>query len=142
MKKISFAGPSITKKEIEYVVDGVKNGFYDNYSKHTKLLEKTVREYIGVKYAIATHCCTLALHLKKGDEVICTDISWVATAAPILYVGATPVFVDIDPVTWCISPEAIEKAITKKTKAIMLVHTFGQPAEMDKIMKIARKYKL
>lgn len=149
MKKISFAGPSITKKEIEYVVRGVENGFYDTYDLYVKKLEEKVCDYIGMKYAIATHCCTLALHLatlsldlKKGDEVICTDISWVATAAPISYVGATPVFVDIDPLTWCISPEAIERAITDKTKAIMLVHTFGQPAEMDKIMKIAKKYKL
>lgn len=149
MKKISFAGPWITEKEIDYVVDGVRNGFYKNYDKHTRKLEETVCKYLGVKYAIATHCCTLALHLatatlglKKGDEVICTDLSWIATAYAISYTGATPVFVDIDPDTWCIAPNAIEKAITKKTKAIMLVHTFGHPAEMDKIMEIARKYKL
>lgn len=149
MKKISFAGPWITKKEVDYVVDGVKNGFYENYDKHTRKLEETICKYLGVKYAIATHCCTLALHLatatlelKKGDEVICADFSWIATAYAISYTGATPVFVDIDPDSWCIAPHAIEKAITKKTKAIMLVHTFGHPAEMDKIMEIAKKHKL
>lgn len=149
MKKISFAGPSITLKEIAYVIDGVRNGFYETFDMHTKKLEKQICKYLGVKYAIATHCCTLALHLacasldlKAGDEVICTDFSWVATAHAITYTGATPVFVDIDPNTWCISPAAIEKAITKKTKAIMLVHTFGHPAKMDEIMKIAKKYNL
>lgn len=148
-KKISFAGPSITKKEVDYVIDGVKNGFYETFDKHARLLEKTVCEYLGVKYAIATHCCTQALHLaaasiglKKGDEVICTDFSWVATAYAIAYTGATPVFVDVDPNTWCIDPKAIEKAITPKTKAIMLVHSFGIPARMDEIMKIAKKHHL
>lgn len=148
-KKISFAGPWITQKEIDYVVDAVKNGWYETYDMHAKKLEKTVADYIGMKYAIATHCCTQALHLscaalglKDGDEVICTDFSWVATAYAISYTGATPVFVDIDPDSWCIDPKAIEKAITKKTKAIMLVHCFGQPAEMDTIMEIARRHNL
>jgi perosamine synthetase len=148
-KKISFAGPSITQKEIDYVIDGVKNGFYETFDQHTRRLEKAICDYLGVKHGIATHCCTVALHLacetiglKEGDEVICTDFSWVATAYSIVYTGATPVFVDIDPDTWCISPEAIRKAITPKTKAIMLVHTFGHPAEMDEIMAIAREFNL
>lgn len=148
-KKISFAGPWITNKEIKYVINGVKHGFYETYDLHTKKLEKKVSEYLGVRYALATHCCTLALHLacvslsfKKGDEVICTDLSWVATSYAIAYTGATPVFVDVDPGTWCIDPKAIERAITKKTKAIMLVHMFGHPARMDEIMAIAKKYKL
>jgi perosamine synthetase len=148
-KKIAFAGPWITKKELAYVKDGVVNGFYATYDRHIKKLEKTVCEYLGVKYAIATHCCTVALHLacvaldfKEGDEIICTDFSWIATAYAISYTGATPVFVDIDPKTWCIDPKAIERAITKKTKGIMLVHTFGHPADMDAIMAIAKKHKL
>ncbi len=148
-KKISFAGPSITKKELAYVIDGTKHGFYETYDQHAKKLEKAMCDYIGVRYGIATHCCTVALHLacaslnlKRGDEVICTDFSWIATAYAISYTGATPIFVDIDPDTWCIDPLAIEKAITKKTKAIMAVHTFGHPADMDKIMRMAKKYKL
>lgn len=148
-KKISFAGPSITQKEIDYVTDGVKNGFYDTYDQHTRRLEKAVCDYLGVKHGIATHCCTLALHLacqiiglKKGDEVICTDFSWVATSYSIDYTEATPVFVDIDPDTWCIDPEGIRKAITSNTKAIMLVHTFGHPAEMDEIHSIANEHNL
>lgn len=148
-KKISFAGPWITQKEIDYVVDAVKNGWYETFSKDIKAFEETVAAYIGKKYALATHCCTLALHLssaalglKKGDEVICTDFSWVATAYSVLYTGASLVFVDIDPDTWCIDPKAIEEAVTEKTKAIMLVHTFGHPAEMDAIMDIARRHNL
>lgn len=146
-KKISFAGPWITQKEIDYVINATRNGWYETYDMHAKKLEKTVADYLGVKYSIATHCCTLALHLataslglKKGDEVICTDFSWVATAYAISYTGATPVFVDIDPDSWCIDPAAIRKAITDKTKAIMLVHCFGYPAQMDEIMQIAEEY--
>lgn len=148
-KKISFAGPWITQKEVDYVIDATHNGFYENYDMHTKKLEKAVADYLGVKYTLATHCCTLALHLacaslglKPGDEVICTDFSWIATAYPIVYTGATPVLVDIDPDTWCIDPKAIRKAITDKTKAIMLVHTFGHPAQMDEIMAIAKEFHL
>jgi perosamine synthetase len=144
-KKISFAGPWITQKEIDYVVDGVSNGFYDTYDKHVQELEATVCRYLGIEHGIATHCCTLALHLacevlglKEGDEVICTDFSWVATAYAIEYTGATPVFVDIVPDSWCIDPEAIRRAITPKTKAIMIVHSFGHPCQMDEIMDIAR----
>ena len=148
-KKISFAGPSITQKEIDYVIDATHNGFYETYDQHTKKLEKAIAEYLGVKYTIATHCCTMALHLAAvamdlgpEDEVIVTDFSWVATAYAIAYTGAKCVFVDIDPDSWCIDPKAIEAAITPKTKAIMLVHSFGHPAEMDKIMAIARKHNL
>lgn len=148
-KKIAFAGPWITDKELEYVREATLNGFYENYDKFAKKLERTVADYVGAKYAIATHCCTVALHascaalgLKKGDEVICTDFSWIATAYAISYTEATPVFVDIDPDTWTIDPKAIEAAITPKTKAIMLVHTFGQPADMTSIMAIAKKHKI
>lgn len=148
-KKISFAGPWITQKEIDYVVDATVNGWYETYDIHTKKLEKEFAEYIGVKYALATHCCTLALHLavaalglKEGDEVIVTDFSWVATAYSIAYTGAKCVFVDIEPDTWTIDPDSVRKAITSKTRAIMIVHTFGHPAEMNEIMKIAKEYGL
>lgn len=131
------------------MTDATVNGFYDNYFYHTTKLEKTVAKYLGVKYTIATHCCTMALHLAavsldlgSGDEVIVTDFSWVATSYAIAYTGAKCVFVDIDPDSWCIDPKAIEAAITPKTKAIMLVHSFGHPAQMDEIMDIAQKYNL
>jgi len=148
-KKLAFAGPSMTQKEVDYVTDAVKNGWYETFHMHVQKLKAAVSGYLGMKYVHPTHCCTLALHLsaealglKEGDEVICTDSSWVATAYSISYTGATPVFVDIDPETWCIDPEAIRKAITPKTKAIMLVHMFGHPARMDEIMQIAREHDL
>ena len=147
--KISFAGPSITEKEITYVLDAVKNGWYQNYDGYIKKLERAFAEYLGVRYALSTHCCTLALHLAAAslglgpdDEVIVTDFSWVATAYAIAYTGAKCVFVDIEPQTWTIDPEAIKAAITPKTKAIMLVHSFGQPAQMNEIMAIAKEHGL
>lgn len=149
VKKISFAGPSITKKEVNSVVNATKYGFYETFNKDIKKLEETIANYIGVKYALAGFCATHSLHLaclvcgfKKGDEVICTDFSWIATAYVVNYTGATPIFVDIDPKTWCIDPKAIEKAITKKTKGIMIVDSFGQAANMDEILKIAKKHNL
>lgn len=149
LKKIALAGPSITKLEEEYVVDAVRNGWYATYDMHIRKLEKSFAEYVGVKYAIATYCgthalhlATLALELKPGDEVICTDQSYIATAMAISYVGATPVFVDIKDDTLCIDPSKIEAAITSKTKAIMLVHFAGFAAEMDEIMSIANRYNL
>lgn len=148
-KKISFAGPSITQKEVDYVVDAVKNGWYETMQKDVEKFEKTVANYVGRKYSLATHCCTVALHLacaalglKEGDEVICTDFSWQSTAYSISYTGAKPVFVDIEPDTWCIDPAKIEEAITPKTKAIMIVHNFGHPCDMGRIMDIAKKHGL
>lgn len=148
-KKIAFAGPSITQLEEQTVQDATVNGFYDNNSAYVEKLENLICEYTGAKHCFATPCCTsamysscLALDLKRGDEVICTDISWASTSFAIDYVKAIPVFVDIEPETWCISPKAIESAITEKTKAIMLVHLFGHPAKMDEIMSIAHKYNI
>ncbi len=148
-KKISFAGPWITQREIDYVAKAAKDGWYETYDKYMKEFEEEVKSYLGVKYAIGTHCCTQALHLsaialglKKGDEVIVTDHSWVATAHAIAYTGAECVFVDIVPETLCIDPKAIRRAITKKTKAIMIVHNFGIPADMDEILSIAREHHL
>lgn len=148
-KKLAFAGPSITELEVEHVAQAVRDGWYETFDKYMLEFEAEVKKYLGVKYALGTHCCTLALHLaaaslqlKPGDEVIVTDHSWIATAYPITYTGAKCVFVDIDPQTLCIDPVAIEKAITPATKAIMLVHNFGVPADMDEILDIASKYNL
>jgi len=148
-KKLAFAGPWITEKEIEFVAQAAREGWYEIFDKYMVGFEDEVKKYFGVKYAIGTHCCTQALHLAAasldlgpGDEVIVTDHSWIATAYSITYTGATCVFVDIDPQTLCIDPVAIEKAITPQTKAIMLVHNFGIPADMDEIISIAKKHKL
>jgi dTDP-4-amino-4,6-dideoxygalactose transaminase len=116
---------------------------------NVQAFEKEAAEYLGVKHAIGVASGTDALHLAliaegigAGDEVITTAFTFIATAEAIKYVGAKPVFVDIDPKTFNISPEAIEKAITPKTKAVMPVHLFGQPADMVKIQKLCDQHNL
>lgn len=111
--------------------------------------EQEAAAYLGVKHAIGVASGTDALHLAliaegigAGDEVITTAFTFIATAEAIKYVGATPVFVDIDPKTFNISPEAIAKAITPKTKAIMPVHLFGQPADMTRIKQLCEQHQL
>jgi perosamine synthetase len=148
-KKINYAGPWITNAEIEAVIEAVKNGFYENYKKDTQSLEDKVKSITGAKYALATSSCTSSLHLAcaalqlgDNDEVITTDSSCVASALPILYTGAKAVFVDVDETTWNISPKQIENAITEKTKAILVVHWNGNPAEIDKICSIAKNNNL
>ncbi len=113
---------------------------------HGKALEQEVAAYHGVKHAVAVASGTDALHLallaagiKRGDEVITTPFTFIATAEAISYIGAVPVFVDIDPDTFNIDVATIERAITDRTKAIIPVHLYGQPADMDEIMKIAKK---
>lgn len=149
MKKISFAGPWITQKEIDSVTQAVARHWFQEFEVDLEHLIDAVSSYLGAKYVLPTHCCTHALHLAcaalglgEGDEVIVTDHSWVATAYAVTYTGAQCVFVDIDPQTLCIDPAAIEKAVTPKTKAIMMVHNFGVPADMDEIMAIAKRHNL
>lgn len=148
-KLIPINSPSITDLEIEMIVDAARNSGYQGFNKYIDRFEKEFAEYIGVKYAMVTSSCHGALHMGlaalgigPGDEVIVPDITWIASAAVVTYVGATPIFIDIDPETWCIDPKKIEKAITLKTKAIMAVTMYGHPPEMDEILKIAKKHKL
>lgn len=114
-----------------------------------KALEEEFAEYCSAAHGIAVNTGTSALHLALlaagvgvGDEVITVPFTFVATAAAIGYTGATPVFVDIDPVSYTIDVTQIEKAITERTKAILPVHLYGQPADMDPILEIARRYHL
>jgi len=135
------------KKEIDNAIKTVITESSFIGGKHVEELEKNIAHYCGTKYAVALNSGTDALYLSlyalgigKGDEVITSPFSFFATAEVIAKVGATPVFVDIDPTTFNINPQLIEKAITKKTKAIIPVHLFGQTAEMDKINALAKKY--
>ena len=130
------------------VLEVLKSGQYI-VGKHNKALEQELAEYCGVKRAIALNSGTDALHLAlraldigAGDEVITTAFTFVATTEAIGIVGAIPVFADIDPNTFNMDVKEIEKKITPKTKAIMPVHLYGQPADMVEIMKIAKKYNL
>lgn len=144
VKPIYVSGPSITQKEVDYVIDAVKNAWYGNANIYNEKFEKAFAEYIGVGYAIALPSCTAAIHLAllasgigEGDEVIVPDITWIATAAPISYVGAEPVFVDIDKNSWCLSSEAFKAAITPRTKAVIPVNLYGNMPEYDEIRAIA-----
>lgn len=149
MRKIPSAGPSITNKEIKLVTEAIKEGWYEKRNMHIDQLVKEFSEYVGMQYCYPTTNCTSALHLAllalgvgPGDEVIVPDITWVASVAPIHYVGATPVFADIEERSWGLSPESFEKAITKRTKAVIIVDIYGNMPDMDKLLKIARKHKI
>lgn len=146
---ILTAGPSITDKEIEYGIDAIKNGWNLQHSDYIKKFEDKFGSYVGTRHAVATSSCTGAMHLAMvalgygpGDEIIIPEITWIATAASVKYVGATPVFCDVDKDSWTMCPNSVEKLITKKTKAIIPVHLYGHPCEMDPIYEIAKKYNL
>jgi len=149
MDRIPVAGPWITQKEIDYVSDAVSNAWYSNANFYQKQFEKAFAEYLGVKYAVSLPSCTSAIHLSllalgigKGDEVIVPDITWIATSAPITYVGAIPVFADIDENTWCLSAQSFEKCITSKTKAVIPVDLYGNMPDMNAIKSIAKKHNI
>lgn len=146
--KINIASPQIGKEEIKAVTEVMKSGMLAQGPK-VKEFEEKFAKYIGVKYAIATSNGTTALEVAlrahkigPGDEVITTPFTFIASANAILYTGARPVFVDIDEKTFNLDPSKIEAAITKKTKAILPVHLYGNACNMTEIMKIAKKHKL
>jgi dTDP-4-amino-4,6-dideoxygalactose transaminase len=145
---IPIAKPIIEDEEVEEVVKVLRSGFIAQGPKVAEF-EENFAEYIGVKHAVASSSGTTALHLAllaagvgPGDEVITTPFTFAATGNSILYVGAKPVFVDIDHETYNLDPEKIEKEVTDKTKAIMPVHLYGQPADMDPIQEKADDHKL
>lgn len=146
--KIPLAKPDITDMERKAVLEVLKT---TNLSLGPKLkeFEKKVADFLGVKYAVAVNSGTSALHLiiralgiRRGDEVITTPFSFIASANCILFEGAKPVFVDIDEKTLNIDHKKIEEKITKRTKAILAVDVFGQPADWRALQKIAKKNKL
>ncbi|TAE68962.1 MAG: GNAT family N-acetyltransferase [Oscillatoriales cyanobacterium] len=146
---ILTAGSSMSAREVSYVVDAVRYGWNHKFKDYINKFENSFAEYLGVKYALNTSHCTHAMHLAlatleigPGDEVIVPDITWVATADAVLYVGATPIFADVELDSWCLDPVSFESKITDKTKAVMPVHLYGHPARMDKIMEIARRHNL
>jgi perosamine synthetase len=145
---IRLSKPHIDEKDINAVVEVLKSGTLSLGPKLEEFKERFAN-YIGTKHAVAVNSGTSGLHLiikslgiRPGDEVITTPFSFVASANCILFEGGRIVFADIDKRTYNIDPKAIEKAITKRTKAILVVHVFGQTANMTAIMKIAKKYNL
>lgn len=147
--EILTAGPSISTKETCYVTDAVISGWNSRHSDYITRFENTFAEFVGAKYAMATSSCTGALHLSlmalgigPGDEVIVPDVTWVATASAVMYIGAKPVFADINSDDWTINLDSIISLINSKTKAIMPVHLYGYGAAMNQIMQIAHEYNL
>lgn len=145
--RIAYTKPSITELEVQYATDAAANGWGEQCYAYIGRFENSYKEHLGVKHAIATSSCTGALHMGMaalgigpGDEVIMADTNWIASAAPIVHLGAKPVFVDILPESWCIDPELAEAAITPRTKAILAVHLYGNLCEMDRLMAIGEKH--
>jgi perosamine synthetase len=147
MSKIYYTKPSITELEIRYATDAATNGWGERCYEYIARFESSFREHLGVKYAIATSSCTGAMHMglaaigiMAGDEVILGDINWIASAAPITYLGAKPIFVDVLPGSWCLNPAKVEAAITSRTKAIIAVHLYGNLCDMDALLAIGEKH--
>lgn len=145
--RIHYTKPSITELEVRYATDAAANGWGEKCYEYINRFEEAFKAHLGVKYAIATSSCTGALHMSMaalgigpGDEVIMADTNWIATAAPIVHLGAKPVFVDILPDSWCLDPGLVEQAITRRTKAIVAVHLYGNLCEMDKLLTIGEKH--
>ncbi|WP_082016792.1 DegT/DnrJ/EryC1/StrS family aminotransferase [Cupriavidus sp. IDO] len=147
MKRIPVSGPSITEKEIAYVTDAVANAWYANANVYNDRFERAFAEYHGVRHAVSLPSCTSALHLSllalgigPGDEVIVPDCTWIASAAPVSYVGATPVFADIDPDNWCLSPQSFAACITPRTKAVIAVDLYGNMPDYSALAEIAGRH--
>ena len=146
-EKIYYTKPSISELEVAYATDAARNGWGDRCYEYINRFEKLFQQHLGANFTVATSSCTGAMHMGLSalgigvdDEVILADTNWIATAAPITYLGAKPVFVDILPDSWCIDPIKAEEAITSKTKAIIATHLYGNLCDMNALLAIGEKY--
>ena len=146
---IPVAEPLLGEKELEYVTDCIRSGWVSSVGEYVRRFEREFAACCGVRYGVATHNGTVALHLAlvalgigPGDEVILPTLTFVATANAVTYTGATPVFVDSEPRTWNLDPEAATRAITPRTRAIIAVHLYGHPADMDPLRALADEHGL
>ncbi len=147
MTRIPVSGPWITEKEIAYVTDAVTNAWYENHASYHERFERSFERYLGVRHAVALPSCTSGLHLAlaalgigPGDEVVVPDVTWIATSAPIRYVGAEVVFADIDRSSWCLGVDAFEAVITPRTRAVIVVDLYGNLPDMAAIRAIATQH--
>jgi perosamine synthetase len=148
-KKISLAKPQLRGNEMKYVNDCINSGWISSTGSYVRLFEKKFSNYTKIPYSIAVSNGTVALQLalkclkiKHGDEVLVPVLTFASPVNAIIHSGASPVFVDVNEDTYCIDEKQIEKSITKKTKAIIVVHLYGHPANMKFIKKIADRYNL
>ena len=149
IRRISIAAPLLAGNELAYVTDCIKTNWISSQGKYVKLFEDLFSQYHNNYPALAVSNGTVALHLAlvalgigRSDEVLVPDLTFAATANSVIYTGAIPVLVDVDPVSWNLDVDKIEKLITPKTRAIMPVHLYGNPCKMDKIMDLAKRYDL
>lgn len=144
-ERIPVAGPWVTDLEVRYVAQAAANDWYGSAAQSVGLFETEFAEYLDVSHAAAVphgtsalHLAMLALGIGQGDEVIVPEATWVASAAPIVYLGATPVFADVDHDTWCMDPASLERCITGRTKAIVTVDLYGSIPDMGAIGAVAQ----
>lgn len=148
-KTIYLDAPSVGREEKRYLNMAIDTGYVSSVGRFVADFETKFARFVGARQAVSTQSGTSALHIslhelgvRKNDEVIVPAVTFIASVNPVLYIGATPVFADIDPETWNICPGSIERVITKRTKAIIPVHLYGNPCRMDAIMRIARRHRL
>jgi perosamine synthetase len=146
---IPVAAPALVGREREYVLDCLDSTWISSSGKYLARFESEFAEFCGVRHAIS--CCngTVAVHLAllahgvgPGDEVIVPTLTYVATANPVVYCGAEPVFVDAEPRTWNMDPERVAEAVTPRTRGIVVVHVYGHPVDMDPILELAERHGL
>ena len=147
--KIHLDAPNLGGLEKDYLNKAIDANFVSTIGPFVSEFENKFAGYLGIKGAVSTQSGTAAIHIAlhelgigAGDEVIVPALTFVATGNPVVYVGAEPVFADVDPLTWNIDPQDFEKKITKKTKAVIPVHIYGNPCDMEKIMEIAKKNRI
>lgn len=147
--KIKIANPVFNGNEKQYLNECIDTGWVSSNGRFIEAFQNKFAEFCGTKYAVACSNGTVSLHLAlealgigKGDEVIMPTLTYIATANAVTYCGAKPVFADVETDTWNISTLSVEKVITRKTKAIIPVHLYGLPCDMDSIIEIAKKYNL
>ena len=141
--RIAVAGPWITEREVAAVTRAAATAWYDNAGTAVAEFEAAFAAHTGRAHAISLPSCTAGLHLSllalgvgPGDEVIVPESTWIATSAPIRYVGAEPVFVDVDPTTWCLDTERVSQALTERTRAVIVVDLYGGMPDMDALLAI------
>lgn len=149
MYRIPIAEPEIGEEELKNVIKAVKSGWVSSKGPFIEKFERSFSSYINVKHGVATSNGTAALHLAlvalgigKGDKVLVPSLTFVSVTNTVTYTGAEPIFVDSHPEYWCMDPSKIEEKIDSQTKAIMVVHLYGHPCDMDEIMRIAEYHKL
>lgn len=147
--KIELDAPNLGRREKISVCRAIESGFVSTFGPFVPEFEEKFARYLGVEKAVSLQSGTAALHVSlyelgigKGDEVIVPALTFIATVNPVLYVGATPVFCDVDRATWNIDPAGIKRSVTRKTKAIIPVHLYGNPCLMAEIRKVARQFNL